>query len=136
MYSACMIEVEPAYIELHCHSNFSLLDGASSVEDLVARASELGMPALALTDHDAVYGVVRFMRAVRQYDIQPILGAELTIHHDRNPDDKFHLTLLVENQTGWHNLCYLISRARHAAAARCERRRKCGGYCQCLLGHD
>ena len=50
----------PAYIELHCHSNFSLLDGASSVEDLVARASELGMPALALTDHDAVYGVVRF----------------------------------------------------------------------------
>ena len=74
------------------------------------------MAALALTDHDAVYGVVRFMRAARQYAIQPILGAELTIHHDRKPDDKFHLTLLVENQTGWHNLCYLISRARHAAA--------------------
>jgi error-prone DNA polymerase len=105
----------PAYIELHCHSNFSLLDGASSVEDLVARAAELGMPALALTDHDAVYGVVRFIRLARRYGIQPILGAELTIDHDRHPDDKFHLTLLVENQTGWHNLCYLISRARHAA---------------------
>ncbi len=69
----------PDYVELHCHSNFSLLDGASHPEDLVARAAALGMPALALTDHDAVYGAVRFMRAAREHNIQPVLGAELTI---------------------------------------------------------
>ena len=102
----------PSYVELHCHSNFSLLDGANHPEDLVARAAELGMTALALTDHDAVYGAVRFIKAARQYHIQPILGAELTIQRE---ESLFHLTLLVENQTGWHNLCYLISRGRHAA---------------------
>jgi error-prone DNA polymerase len=102
------------YVELHCHSNFSLLDGASHPEDLVARAASLGMPALALTDHDAVYGAVLFVRTAQEFGIQPILGAELTI--DGGPvNGHHHLTLLVENQTGWHNLCYLISRARHAA---------------------
>jgi error-prone DNA polymerase len=103
------------YVELHCHSNFSLLDGANHPEELVARAAELDMPALALTDHDAVYGAVRFMRAAREHNVQPILGAELTIADDANPEIITHLTLLVENQSGWHNLCYLISRARHAA---------------------
>lgn len=100
------------YAELHCHSNFSLLDGASHPEDLVARAAELGLPALALTDHDAVYGAVRFIKAAEAHGIQPILGAELTLHHDDRPGDPFHLTLLAENQAGWHNLCYLISRGR------------------------
>lgn len=102
------------YVELHCHSNFSLLDGAAHPEKLLARAAALGMPALALTDHDAVYGAVRFVRAAREHGLRPILGAELTI--DGGPvAGQHHLTLLVENQTGWHNLCYLISRARHAA---------------------
>ena len=95
------------YIELHCHSNFSLLDGASHPEELARRAAEIGMKALALTDHDAVYGAPRFVRAAEAYGIKPILGAELTLTGDH------HLTLLVENQAGWHNLCYLISRARH-----------------------
>jgi error-prone DNA polymerase len=94
-------------VELHCHSNFSLLDGASNPEELVARAAALGMPALALTDHDAVYGAPRFVSAAREHGVRPILGAELTLADDH------HLTLLVENQAGWHNLCYLISRARH-----------------------
>ena len=108
--SGCMID----YVELHCHSNFSLLDGASHPEDLLARAASLGMRALALTDHDAVYGAVRFVRAARELGLQPILGAELTI--DGGPvSGHHHLTLLVEDQNGWHNLCYLISRARHAA---------------------
>ncbi len=96
-----------AYVELHCHSNFSLLDGASHPEELVARAAALDMPALALTDHNAVYGAPRFVGAAREYGLRPILGAELTL------SDGHHLTLLVENQAGWHNLCYLISRARH-----------------------
>jgi len=97
------------YAELHCHSNFSLLDGASHPEALVDRAAELGMDALALTDHDAVYGAVRFVQAARERGIHPILGAELTLAHSH------HLTLLVENEVGWRNLCWLITRARHNA---------------------
>ena len=98
-----------AYVELHCHSYFSLLDGASSPEDLVARAKALGMNALALTDHDAVYGAVRFVKAAKAYGIRPILGAEMTLA------DGHHLTLLVENEAGWRNLCALISIGRHHA---------------------
>jgi error-prone DNA polymerase len=100
--SDCMTE----YIELHCHSNFSLLDGASHPEALVERAAALGMPALALTDHDAVYGAIRFTRAAQAAGIQPILGLEITL------EDGVHLTLLVEDSAGWENLCTLISLAR------------------------
>jgi error-prone DNA polymerase len=97
-----------AYAELHCHSNFSLLDGANHPEALVEQAARLGLPALALTDHDAVYGAPRFIQAARKHGLRPLLGAELTLSGNH------HLTLLVENEAGWHNLCYLISRARHA----------------------
>jgi len=97
------------YVELHCHSNFSLLDGASHPEDLIKRAAELGMPALALTDHGAVYGAVRFAQAAQQHGIHALFGAELTL------DDQTHLTLLVENEQGWRNLCSLITIARHNA---------------------
>ncbi len=99
----------PPYVELHCHSHYSLLDGASSPEDLIARAAEVGMPALALTDHDAVYGAVRFVKAAGERSIKPILGAELTLH------DGSHLTLLVRDSTGWANLCALITTGRHNA---------------------
>jgi error-prone DNA polymerase len=97
------------YVELHCHSHFSLLDGASSPESLIAQASVLGMNALALTDHDAVYGAVPFVETARAQGIQPILGAEMTF------EDGAHLTLLAENATGWANLCTLITQARHNA---------------------
>lgn len=97
------------YVELHCHSNFSLCDGASHPEDLVKRAAELGMPALALTDHDALYGAVRFAQAAKQHGVRPIFGAELTL------EDNAHLTLLVTNDVGWRNLCTLITIARHNA---------------------
>src|SRR2546421_12262626 len=90
------------YVELHCHSNFSLLDGASHPEDLVKRAAEMGMSALALTDHDALYGAVRFSQAAKQHGIRPLFGAELTL------EDNTHLTLLVQNRQGWRNLCSLI----------------------------
>lgn len=95
-----------AYVELHAHSNFSLLDGASFPEELAQQAAAVGMPALALTDHDAVYGAMRFVEAAEEAGIHPILGAEMTL------DDGAHLTLLVEDETGWHNLCRLISAAR------------------------
>src|SRR3954468_12321750 len=97
------------YVELHCHSYYSLLDGVSSPEALVARAADLGMDALALTDHDAVYGAVPFVRAAAARGMQPILGAEMTVETGQ------HLTLLVENEHGWRNLCLLISRARMRA---------------------
>ncbi len=100
---------EHGYVELHCHSVFSLLDGASSPEALVRQAAALGMPALALTDHDSLAGAVRFVTAAREAGIHPILGAELTLH------DESHLTLLVENDQGWRNLCTLISLAQHHA---------------------
>ena len=94
------------YIELHCHSNFSLLDGASHPEDLIARARELGMPALAITDHNGLYGAVRFYKAARQAGIKPIIGAELTVDQER------HVTLLARNNRGYSNLCHLITRAQ------------------------
>jgi error-prone DNA polymerase len=93
------------YVELHCHSNFSLLDGASHPEDLVARARELAMPALALTDHDGLYGAVTFCKAARQAGVKPMIGAELTV------DQGHHLTLLAKNNRGYSNLCRLITGA-------------------------
>ena len=67
------------YVELHCHTNYSLLDGASHPEDLLHRAKILGMDSLAVTDHDGLYGVVRFHRAARERGIKPIIGAELAL---------------------------------------------------------
>jgi error-prone DNA polymerase len=100
---------KPAYIELHTHSCFSLLDGVASPDELMRHAAYLGMPALALTDHDALYGAVALSEAGRKYGVQPIFGAELTLATGH------HLTLLVENETGWRNLCYLITAARQHA---------------------
>src|SRR5215207_9019861 len=82
------------YVELHCHSSFSLLDATATPAQLVARAGDLGMDALALTDHDALYGAVPFITAAHARGIHPILGAEVTL------EDGHHLTLLVENEVG------------------------------------
>jgi error-prone DNA polymerase len=68
--------LQSSYVELHCHSYYSLLDGASSPEELVERASELSYPALALTDRNGLYGAVRFWRAARERGIRPLIGAE------------------------------------------------------------
>src|SRR5512135_369559 len=67
------------YAELHCHTNFSFLDGASPAEDLVERAVELELPALAVTDHDGLYGVVRFALAAEAAGIRPVLGVEIEL---------------------------------------------------------
>ena len=91
------------YVELHCHSYFSLLDGASSPETLVERAAALDYRALALTDHDGLYGAVRFWQAAKAKGIEPIIGAEVTLA------DGDHLTLLAETQHGYANLCRIIS---------------------------
>ncbi len=98
------------FIELHAHSCFSLLDGVATPEALVARAAELEMPALALTDHDAVYGLPAFEAAAEGHGLHAILGAELTLENGA------HLTLLAENQAGYANLCRLITAGRLNAA--------------------
>ena len=67
------------YAELHCHSNFSFLDGASHPEELAEEATRLGLAALAITDHDGFYGVVRFAEAARAVDLPTVFGAELTL---------------------------------------------------------
>ena len=97
------------YVELHCHSVFSLLDGASEPEELVARAKALGMPALALTDHDDLGGAVRFAQAARELDVGGILGAELTVMAG---NDRTHFVVLAESREGYGNLSTLITRGR------------------------
>ncbi len=96
------------YVELHCHSCFSFLDGSSTPEALLDRALDLGMPALALTDHDGLYGAVRFYTEAQRRGLRPILGAELTLASEE------HLVLLAENGEGYANLCWLISHAQLA----------------------
>jgi error-prone DNA polymerase len=91
------------YAELHCHSSYSFKEGASSVEELLVRAGELGYPTLALTDHDNLCGALPFAQAARSLDIQPITGAEVTLK------DGSHVTLLAETRQGYRNLCNLIS---------------------------
>lgn len=98
----------PSYVELHCHSNYSFLDGASFPEELVARVQEVGMAALALTDHGGLYGIVRFWRAAQEQGIKPIIGAEMEI------ESEGHLVLLAEDRVGYTSLCRLISRAQLA----------------------
>ena len=95
------------YVELHAHSAYSFLDGASQPEELAVRAAELGYPALALTDHDGVYGSLEFAHAAKHFGVRPITGAELTLA------DRSHVTVLVETPQGYSNLCRLIT-AAHA----------------------
>ena len=94
------------YAELHCHSSFSFLDGASNPEELVVRAKEIGLRALALTDHDDLGGIVRFAHTASEINLDAIVGAELTM------EDDAHLTVLVEDLTGYKNLCHLLTQAR------------------------
>ena len=95
-----------AYVELHAHSCFSLLDGAAMPAALLDGARELGMEAMALTDHDGLYAAIEFAVAARERGIHPIIGAELTLEDER------HLVLLAESDAGYRNLSRLISRDR------------------------
>src|ERR671924_1111611 len=96
-----------SYAELHAHSAYSFLDGASLPEELAVRAAELGYSALALTDHDGVYGSLEFAYAAKAVGVKPITGAEVALA------DGAHLTLLVETPRGYANLCRLLT-AAHA----------------------
>src|SRR5256712_3665048 len=93
------------YIELHASSAFSFLRGSSFPEQLAEVAAELEMPAMALLDRNGVYGAQRFSVAAREQNVRPIIGAELSM------EDFSILPVLVENRTGYKNLCELLTQA-------------------------
>ena len=104
------------FVHLHVHSEFSLLDGANRIKDLPVRAKELGMDAIAITDHGAMYGVIDFYKECKKNDIKPIIGCEVYVaprsRFDKEPgvDNHYsHLILLAKDKTGYQNLIKLVS---------------------------
>ncbi len=104
------------FVHLHVHSEYSLLDGAARIKEMAAKAAELGMTSLALTDHGVMYGAIPFYKACKEHGIKPILGMEAYItagsRHDkqsRKDQPIYHLTLLAKNETGYRNLMKLTS---------------------------
>jgi len=97
------------YVELHMHSNYSLLEGASKLDELLVQAIDQGHRALALTDHDGMYGSMEFAHSAREIGLRPITGLELTLAE--SDGSRHHLTLLAERREGYANLCRLSSRA-------------------------
>ena len=103
------------FVHLHIHSEFSLLDGANRIKDLPVRAKELGMKAMAITDHGVMYGAIDFYKACKKEGIKPIIGCEVYVatrtRFDKEPQDKkyYHLILLAKNNKGYQNLSKLVS---------------------------
>jgi len=107
---------EKNFVHLHCHSEYSLLDGAARINKMVDRAVKLGMPALAVTDHGTMFGLLDFYRLARKAGIKPILGCEVYVaprsrfqKEAKRDDSQYHLVLLAENNTGYQNLMRLVS---------------------------
>ncbi len=103
------------FVHLHVHTAYSLLDGASRIDDLLARVKDLGMKSIAITDHGVMYGAVEFSQKAKSYGIKPIIGVEAYVTDDVSVKDKnakyYHLILLAKNQEGYKNINYLLSRA-------------------------
>lgn len=106
----------PDFVHLHVHSEYSLLDGMCRIKDLPKRAKELGMKAIALTDHGVMYGAVNFYKECKKEGIKPIIGCEVYVaprsrfEKEAGIDDDYaHLILLVKNKTGYQNLIKLVS---------------------------
>ncbi len=104
------------FVHLHIHSEFSLLDGANRIKDLPVRAKELGMKAMAITDHGVMYGAIDFYKACKKEGIKPIIGCEVYVaqrsrfNKEPNIDNKYnHLILLAKDTQGYKNLCKLVS---------------------------
>jgi len=102
------------FVHLHNHTAYSLLDGALRIEDMVKKAKENNMPAVAMTDHGVLYGMIEFYRHAKSENIKPILGCELyltTGSRFEKSRERYHLILLAENNRGYHNLIQLVSKA-------------------------
>src|SRR5690554_3625825 len=104
------------FVHLHNHSEYSLLDGATRIPDMISTAKEMGMPAIAITDHGNMYGVVDFYKAAKAADIKPILGCEVYVAPESRfkkqgtqDNNAYHLVLLAENDTGYKNLMQLVT---------------------------
>ncbi|MDR0357156.1 MAG: PHP domain-containing protein, partial [Clostridiales Family XIII bacterium] len=105
-----------AFAHLHVHTEYSLLDGASRIDSLIAAAKSMGMDSIAITDHGNMFGVVEFYKEAKEQGIKPIIGCEIYTAARRMQDkdsnkDKHqgHLVLLAENQTGYKNLIKIVS---------------------------
>ncbi len=112
------------YVELHLHTNYSLLDGASHPKELIGCAREFGYRALACTDHDNLFGALEFARLCREAGIKPITGAELTVSPDGGTT-RHHLTLLCRTREGYGNLCRLLSLVNGLDLPTQEERERC-----------
>src|SRR3954467_8723327 len=117
------------YAELHCHSNFSFLDGANHPEELAEEAARLGLAALALTDHDGFYGIVRFAEAAGVPGLPTVFGAELTLGATKPPNGVAdppgeHVVVLAEGPVGYARLAEATA-AAHRASGRRSARRNC-----------
>src|SRR5690625_1951849 len=103
----------PQFSHLHVHTQYSLLDGAARINQLVARAAELEMPAIAITDHGNLFGVPEFYHSARKAGVRPIIGCEFYITpagmDDRSDRTRYHQVLLAKNETGYRNLMKLSS---------------------------
>ncbi len=100
------------FTHLHCHTEYSLLDGAIRINDLCTKAVDLGMPAAAITDHGNLYGALTFYLAARKYGITPIIGCEVYVAHLDHTDSeklRYHLVLLAMNKAGYQNLMKIVS---------------------------
>ena len=110
--------MEDHFVHLHVHSEYSLLDGACRIKQLVQRAKELGQSAIAVTDHGVMYGAIDFYKEAKANGIKPIIGCEVYVA-PRTRFDKvmgfdnapYHLVLLCENQIGYQNLIKMVSRS-------------------------
>ena len=108
-----------AFVNLHQHTEYSLLDGYCRIEELVARAKELGMTSLAITDHGNMFGVIKFYRECKKQGIKPIIGCEIYVapgsrfEREKGTNDEryYHLILLAENDTGYRNLVKIVSKS-------------------------
>lgn len=107
-----------AFTHLHVHTEYSLLDGSSKIKELVARAKELNMDSLAITDHGVMYGVIDFYKAAREAGVKPVIGCEIYVspgsrferETNHSEDRYYHLVLLAENNQGYHNLMKIVSK--------------------------
>ena len=107
-----------SFVHLHLHSEYSLLDGACRIDQLMERVKELGQTAVAITDHGVMYGCIDFYKAAKAAGVKPIIGCEVYVARRGMTDkvhgldnDPYHLVLLCENRKGYENLCYLVSEA-------------------------
>src|SRR5437870_13558778 len=114
----CKLMPRDSFVHLHLHTEYSLLDGAIRMKELMKKAAEFKMPAVAITDHGNLFGAIEFYQEATRAGVKPIIGCEAYIapgsHKDRpasRRDAAYHFTLLAENETGYRNLVKLVTAA-------------------------